>query len=125
MKVYTDTEFYEHYYLLGREPKISEKEFNYWSMLASANIRRITFGCIDHMENVPDEVQMCCCEVAEKLYIADRARGEDGMLHQSYGNDGETGTFKTDELSEEAVQKSISQIIRKWLANTGLMYCGV
>ena len=47
------------------------------------------------------------------------------MVLQSYGNDGETGTYKTDDLSESGVQRSIVKIIRKWLVNTDLMYCGV
>ena len=42
-----------------------------------------------------------------------------------YGNDGETGTYKTDELSEAGIRRSVAGIVRKWLVNTGLMYCGV
>lgn len=125
MQAYTDISFYIDSYLCGRNLKIPEKEFKYWSMLASAQIRRNTFDRIDDLETIPEEVQMCCCEVAEKLYIAESAKSENGMIQQSFGNDGETGTFKVDEMSEEAVQKSISCIIRKWLVNTGFMYCGV
>ena len=111
--------------MLGLEIRIPEKEFDYYAMLASVRIRRSTFEQIDNLDNIPDEVQMCCCEVAEKLYMVDAAKGENGLILQSFGNDGETGTFKVDEMSEEAVQKSISCIIRKWLVNTGYMYCGV
>lgn len=125
MKSYTDVAFYRDSYLLGLEIRIPEKEFDYYAMLASVRIRRSTFEQIDNLDNIPDEVQMCCCEVAEKLYMVDAAKGENGLILQSFGNDGETGTFKVDEMSEEAVQKSISCIIRKWLVNTGYMYCGV
>lgn len=125
MKQYTNIEFYSESYLNGRDLKIPAKEFDYWAMLASAMIRRSTFGNIDGLDGIPDEVQMCCCEVSEKLYAAESVKGENGMILQSYGNDGETGTFKADELSENEVQKSISRIIRKWLGHTGLMYCGV
>lgn len=123
MKVYADYEYYyETYY--GSKLK-DDDSFNYWMIQATSIIRNLTFGRIDQMEIIPEEVQMCCCEVAEKLYTQEAAKEENGMILQSYGNDGETGTFKVDELSEEAVQKSILQIVRKWLARTGLMYCGV
>lgn len=123
MKVYADRRYYYETYH-GLKLK-DDDSFGYWMIQATSEIRNHTFCRVDRMENIPDEVQMCCCEVADKLYVADSARGESGMLLQSYGNDGETGTFKTDELSEDGVQKSIYGIIRKWLINTGLMYCGV
>ena len=77
------------------------------------------------MEEIPEAVRMCCCEIAEKLYSVESVKDENGMVLQSYGNDGETGTYKTDDLSESGVQRSIVKIIRKWLVNTDLMYCGV
>lgn len=125
MKSYADTEFYKGQYLLGREPKISDKEFGYWSMLASAEIRTLTFGRVDDLEEIPEEVSRCCCELAEKLYSVEAVKDENGMILQSYGNDGETGTYKTEDLSEAGVRRSATKIIRKWLVNSGLMYCGV
>lgn len=125
MKQYADTCFYNDKYLCGRSEVIPASEFSYWSMQASSEIRKRTFGNVDQMESIPDDVQMCCCEVAERLYRQESARGDNGMILQSYGNDGETGTFKTDEFSREAIDKSIDNIIRRWLLHTGLMYCGV
>ena len=125
MKLYADYEFYAESYLLGRVPKIPDAEFSYWAMRASGEIRNRTFGHVDILEEVPEEVQMCCCEVAEKLYMADSARGNNGMILQSFGNDGETGTYKVDELSESSVRKNISRSVRKWLSGTELLYCGV
>lgn len=80
---------------------------------------------MDQMESIPDDVQMCCCEVAERLYRQESARGNNGMILQSYGNDGETGTFKTDEFSADALKSGVSDVVNKWLADTGLLYCGV
>lgn len=125
MKLYADYGFYAESYLLGRAPKIPDAEFLYWAMRASGEIRNRTFGRVDILEEVPEEVQTCCCEVAEKLYMADSARGNNGMILQSFGNDGETGTYKVDELSESSVRKSISRSVRKWLSGTELLYCGV
>lgn len=125
MKNYADTEFYKNQYLLGRAPKIPDADFPYWVMLASGEIRQWTFQRVDGLEVIPEEVGMCCCELAEKMYSVESVKDENGMILKSYGNDGETGTFKTDDLSESGVRRSISRIIRKWLGNTDLMYCGV
>lgn len=125
MKLYANSGFYKESYLLGRDSKIPDAEFLHWAMLASGEIRRRTFDRIDVLEEIPEEAGMCCCELAEKMYSVESVKDENGMFLQSYGNDGETGTYKTDDLSEAGIQKSIDQIIRKWLANTGLMYCGV
>ena len=124
MDLYADVQFYNQEYLLGRNSKIPDGEFAYWSMQASGEIRRYTFGRVDAMENVPDQVKLCCCEIAETLYAAEAARDSNGMLLQSYGNDGETGTFQVDDFTAFGVQKNVSRITRKWLAGTGLMYCG-
>lgn len=123
--MYADYKFYSENYLLGRASKIPGKEFDYWSMMASGEIRMRTFGNIENLTEIPEEVKMCCCEVAEKLYGVETVKGENGLVLQSYSNDGESGTFKTDGLSDSSVQKSVDLIIRKWLSNTGLMYCGV
>lgn len=125
MKVYADLEFYHTGYLLGREPSIPGETFPYWAMLATSQIRQCTFERVECMNEIPEAVQMCCCEIAEKLYSVESVKDESGMILQSYGNDGETGTYNTEALSEKQIQKSIGQIVRKWLANTDLMYCGV
>lgn len=125
MKKYADAAFYGDSYLLGRPAKIPDAEYGYFAVLASAEIRRRTFGRLDDLTEIPEEARMCCCEVAEKLYSLEAAKDENGMIVQSYGNDGQTATFKTDGLSETAVKKSVSGIISKWLGQTGLMYCGV
>lgn len=124
MKLYADLEFYHSGYLLRREPCIADETFPYWAMLATSEIRQRTFERIDGMEEIPEAAQMCCCEIAEKLYSVESVKDENGLIMQSYGNDGETGTYKTEDLSEEQIQKSIGQITRKWLSNTGLLYCG-
>lgn len=125
MKSYADIEFYKDSYLLGRTPKIPDAEFPYWAMLASGEIRQRTFGRVDALEDIPEEIRMCCCEVAEKLYLMESAKGENGMVLQSFSNDGESGTFKTDDMSEAGIRRGVSRCIRRWLIHTGLMYCGV
>lgn len=125
MKAYAEYSFYVEQYLMGRERPIGERDFPYWAMQASLQIRRLTFGRLDSMEALPENAQMCCCEVAEKLHSFEAAKDSNGMILQSYGNDGDTGTYKADDMTEKAVNKSVAGIIRKWLSSTGLMYCGV
>lgn len=125
MKQYADVTFYKKNYLIDRTEVIPEKEFSHWSMLASSEICERTFGKTDFIDDIPDSVRMCCCEVAERLYRQESVRGDNGMILQSYGNDGETGTFKADEFSADALKSAVSDVVNKWLANTGLLYCGV
>lgn len=122
---YAEFDFYKEQYAKGSSSAISDADFPYWSMQATSVIREKTFGNIDMLNEIPEAVQMCCCNVAEKLYQVDSAKDEKGMVMQSYGNDGETATFKVDDYTESAVERSIDAIIRRWLAHTGLMYCGV
>lgn len=122
---YADAEFYYDEYLCGRSPKIPVEEFDYWSMLASTEIKTVTFDRSDFSPEFQYEIGLCCCELAEKLYFVESVKGENGLILQSYGNDGETGTYKVDDLSDAKVQASIRQIIKKWLMRTGLMYRGV
>lgn len=125
MKAYADYEYYSEPYLLGREPKIPEGEFGFFAMQASSRIRTRTFERLDGLEEIPEEARMCCCEAAERLYAAERAKGENGLILQSYSNDGDSGTYRADEATAAVTETGIDEIIRRWLGHTGLLYCGV
>lgn len=125
MTIYADKNFYLDQYLFGKEPTIPIDEIEYWLAQASRKINRRAFGKTDALQEVPDEVKMCCCAVAEKLYQFESAKSENGMVLQSYGNDGETATYKTTDMSELAISGKVLEIIEEWLMPTGLLYCGV
>lgn len=125
MTCYADEYFYREEYLLGRDAVIPTDALLYWFMCASHEIDRRTFGRIEKLETIPVEVRMCCCDIAEKLYKFESAKGENGMILQSYGNDGETATYKTTDMSERALRKRIADSVLNWLLPTGLLYCGV
>lgn len=120
---YADEEFYKNQYLLGRKPVISTG-FLFYAREASYHIDRYTFGRLATMTDIPEEVQMCCCELAEALYqqqkIEKDASGKTsekiGTYSASYGS--------SCELAVAAAQKR-HQIIVKWLENTRLCYQGV
>lgn len=125
MKLYADSDFYFNEYLQGRSEVVPVNDFPYWSTLATSEIKNRTFGRVDALGEVPENVQMCCCEVAEKLYVGENVKSDNGMVLQSYSNDGESATFKADDVSADAIQRSVEDIIRRWLSYTGLLYCGV
>ena len=125
MTIYADKNFYLDQYLSGKEPTIPIDEIEYWLAQASRKINRRAFGKTDALQEVPDEVKMCCCAVAEKLYQFESAKSENGMVLQIYGNDGDTSTYKTTDMSELAISGKVLEIIEEWLMPTGLLYCGV
>ncbi len=125
MESYADSKFYTEDYLHRKDQIVPSEEFPYWAAQATSEVRERTFGNVDLLDNVPEDVQMCCCEVAEKLYRYEAAKGDNGLILQSYGNDGDTGSYKTDDYSQEAFAVAIDKIVRRWLVHTGLMYLGV
>lgn len=124
MAAYADISFYTNNYRQNAPGGIADSEFLYYAQKATKEIRARTFGNIDEHGPVLEEVQMCCCEVAEKLHDLGSAKGDNGMVLQSYSNDGDSGTFQAAELSQEGMREAIDQIARSWLTNTGLMFCG-
>lgn len=102
MKAYADYEYYKTVYL-GRKLN-DENVAEHWLMQATSVIRNLTFGRIDQMEKVPEDAQMCCCEIAERLYAADNAKAENGTILQSYSNDGQSATYAVADISESAME---------------------
>lgn len=124
-KAYTDKEFYAKEYLMGRTAVISDADFPFYVAMATKRIRHRTCGNIDENEVITEEVQMCCCEVAERLCKYESAKDEAGRVLQSFSNDGNSGTFADTGMSRMDVDKEIDVIIKRALSGTGLLYCGV
>lgn len=122
MKTYVDEAYYTESYLLGRAAVISTA-FPYYARMASMEIKSRTFDNIDE-NNIPDEVKDCACEIAEYLYHAEGTKRADGIKSESVGEYSVTYDT-TGATSEEVKRQAIMSICRKWLSDTGLMYCGV
>lgn len=122
---YADETYYISVYRTGAEPPVSGPAFNFYARTATKEIRARTFGNIDESGEIPDEVKMCCCEVAEKLHNIESAKDSNGLVLQSYSNDGESGTYLASDLTDSGVSAALDGIVRSWLLDTGLMYCGV
>ena len=122
--MYVNYGYYESKYLLGREPTVPEDDFMFWEKQTERVLNQYTFG------RLTAEVKDCACELAELLYQADRSAQQaavQGGVLQSYSNDGESGTFDLSQstFTEEGKAKKISEIIHRYLGNTGLLYRGV
>lgn len=124
MKVYADASFYTDKYLLGRKPVINAG-FDYYARSASRIMNSLTFGRIDKLEELPDDIQLCCCEMAEHCYTNEKenkaAGGKSSEKIGTYSvNFSEKAQTNTDISSTDAVR-----IMYKWLSETGLMYRGI
>ena len=130
--MYADYAYYEAEYLLGKEPVIPDDTFPFWEKKARLEIDLATFDRIPTLEQIPDVVKDCTCEVAELLYETDKLtqdnlkNGVAGAM-TSYSNDGQSGSYDVSQsvYTAEGSQKETARIIRKYLLNTGLMYKGV
>lgn len=123
--IYATEDFYYDQYLLGRKPVINTG-FLFYARQASQTIDQYTFGrLVDAAEaDVPEAVQMCCCELAEAGYQREAQRqAAGGKTSEKIGT--YSVTFGTAAESANASASEQHGIIMKWLANTGLCYRGV
>lgn len=122
--------FYTSEYLMGRSPSIPEADFPFWESEAELEINARTFGRLQKDKRLlNDQVKKCACAVAELLYKADKMDNQNSGAGPlvSYSNDGESGTFDLSEsvLTESGRRAKITDICRKYLLRTGLLYAGI
>lgn len=124
MTVYADYNYYTTEYLAGKSAAVTAADFPYYARQASTLIDQYTHGNID-AENVPEQVQYCCCELAEQMYAADtsEASQKDGISSESV--QGWSQSYESSETRKTALRSSQRECIYKWLSNTGLLYSGI
>ena len=121
MKVYADAAFYTDKYLLGRKPVISAG-FDYYARSVSRIMNNLTFGRIDKLPELTDDIRMCCCELAESCYTNEKERTAAGGK-TSEKNGTYSVTYSEKVLSRYDVDPvDTMRIINKWLSETGLLY---
>lgn len=119
----TDHDFYTEKYLLRREAVVDATSFPFWERKASNEVRKYTFGNIDETGTIPDVVQLCVCEVAENLYTFDKNKQNNSIASEKVGE--YSVSYVNGQTVEQIQQSTIKGIVYTWLAETGLMYCGV
>jgi hypothetical protein len=124
MKVYADDVFYKDTYLLGRKPVISAG-FGFYARSASKIMNSLTFGRIDKLSELTEDIQMCCCELAERCYINEKERKTaGGKTSEKNGTYSVTYSDKT--ISDTEISTAdANRIMNKWLSETGLLYRGI
>ena len=122
--IYADEDFYKEKYLLGRKPVISTG-FPFYARQASQVIDWYTFDRLVAQTEVPKEVRMCCCELAEAV-VSTRESGK-GFIWKDFGKDRNLFRFLRSCAGDEQTlpAKKERQIVMKWLDHTGLCYQGV
>lgn len=125
MKVYADEAYYEIRYLGGRKPVI-RAGFVYYARQSSRTIDQYTSGRLKNKaeDEIPDEVRMCCCELAEAEYRRIRQQNDSGGKSSE-----KIGTYSvsygTAQEMASAASMERKNIVYKWLEDTGLCYRGV
>ncbi|KMW14231.1 hypothetical protein HMPREF9470_04879 [[Clostridium] citroniae WAL-19142] len=123
MQAYTDEMYYINDYLKGRKPVITTG-FPFYARSASQIIDRYTFNRLKDVTEVPEEVQMCCCELAESEYRMEKQQKESGgKASEKIGT--YSVSFSSAQESVQATAKEQRSIVMKWLADSGLCYQGV
>lgn len=123
MQAYTDEMYYINDYLKGRKPVITTG-FPFYARSASQIIDRYTFDRLKDVAEVPEAVQMCCCELAEAEYNSEKQQKESGGKTSEKIGTYSVGFVSVQE-SVQAMAKEQRNIVMKWLADTGLCYQGV
>ncbi len=126
LMAFTDYEFYsETYAATVGDITVPESVFGKYAMKASGIIRKHTFGNIDESDTIPDEVQMCACELAEQLYGYAQATSDSNGGNVTSEKDGTwSATYASYETMASAEASQEYEIIYNWLALTGLLYSG-
>lgn len=120
---YADETFYKDKYLLGRKPVISIG-FPFYSRQASQLIDQYTFNRLKDAPEVSEEVQTCCCELAEAECRREKQQKDSGgKTSERIGT--YSVSFGSAQESAAASGREQREIIMKWLADTGLCYQGV
>ncbi|MDF2537990.1 MAG: hypothetical protein K0S76_1011 [Herbinix sp.] len=121
MVSYTTKEYYTEKYLQGRTAVISAADFPQLAQKATQRIKKYSGDNVDENATLPDELQMCCCEVAEALFRADQEDTK-GIASEKVGE--YAVSYVSPEAKEKLLSVSVRSIIYNWLAMTGLLYRG-
>ena len=117
MTNYADYAYYTDTY---KGAVIDTASFLRYSEKATQTIKLNTFGRVDK-DNIPEEVKMCCCELAELIFRADKEDTK-GIASEKVGE--YSVAYTSPEAREKQLSKSTANIINNWLAMTGLLYRG-
>ena len=117
----TEYTFYKDKYLSGKEAVLDAASFTFLERKACNVVRNLTFGNIDETAEIPENVQMCVCEVTELLFKQEQNSHTAKIASEKVGD--YSITYRAQTNSEK--KQEAGDIVKQWLSSTGLLYCGV
>lgn len=117
MTNYADYAYYTDTY---KGAVIDTASFDLYARRATQIINQHTFGRVQE-GNIPEEVKMCCCELAEALFKADKEDTK-GIASEKVGE--YSVSYVSPEAKEKLLGYFVRSIIYNWLSMTGLLYRG-
>ncbi len=119
--MFADYSYYLNEYLCGMTAVLNEHTFAFYQRKAQQRIKQYTHGNIDESA-VPDCVKLCCCELAEYLFKAEKSRPQTGVASESVGD--MSVSYKQEDFSR-LIARDVRNIIYTNLADTGLLFGGI
>jgi hypothetical protein len=108
--------------LNGGQAVIDTALFPLYALKATQTIKQYTFDNVDETQPFQDELQMCCCELAEYLFKQDNKDHADDVQAEKKGE--WSTTYISSQDAEKLKNSAIKGIIYNWLSSTGLLYRG-
>lgn len=121
MTNFADFSFYSVRYLAGRKAVV-DTAFAYYSRLATQEIKRFTGDNVNEYD-IPEEVSMCCCEIAEMIFRQEQSSQNEGVSSESV--QGWSKSYESTDSRKQAFDTAVKNCVYKWLNDTGLLYRGL
>lgn len=119
---YVNEEYYKSEYLLGKKAVI-DTAFDFYARCATLKINQYIGNNLKN-EKVPECIKMCCCELAEMIYLHEKTTADtNGKSSESVG--GWSVSYESKEQSTANFNNAVCEVIYKWLSGTGLLFLGV
>lgn len=120
---YADYEYYTDTY---KGAVLDTASFDINARKATQIIKLHTFDRVEG-DNIPDEVKMCCCELAEYIYSMVVNKTSDLTIKglSSESNSHYAVSYESAEKRKQSELTGQMEIINLWLDHTGLLYRGI
>ena len=119
---YADRKFYENSF---HGEIIPENAFPGVILKASIFVKFLTFSRVDELPEIPEEVKLATCAVAEMMYQDMQAKDGAGREIASENNDGYSVSFVTSQSDNVGtIEHRCKKTAYPYLAHTGLLYRG-
>ena len=120
MNITPDFAYYKHMFLLGGETKIPQGEFSHLAVEAMQEIKTATFGA-DIPSEFEENIKMCCCALAQVIFADSQNSG--GKTSEKVGT--YSVSFESSAAKLQKFKEDKRAVIRRYLADTGLLFSGV